>query len=145
MISEMEYIRYRSSPPDHARKAYEEGYFVEAIQVLHGFIESQARALLMLVGRVHFGTQFSDTWDTTDEIPYKDVIKALLAVGQVSKQECADLLQINSMRNKMIHQIFKEPYEKAHPGLPKDQYDKVFQQALEWADLMGEKGDIIIE
>ena len=141
----MKYIQIRDWPPDHAHEACEKGYFVEAIQVLHGWIECQARGLLMLVGSVHFSTDLAETWDSVDEMPYKDVVKALLAVGQLTKQESADLLQINSVRNKMIHQVFKDPHEKKHPGFPKAEYDRVFKQALQWADRMREKNEAIIE
>ena len=44
IMKKMEYIRIRDWPPDHAYEAYKRGYFVEAIQVLHGYIENQAFA-----------------------------------------------------------------------------------------------------
>jgi len=144
-MNEMEYIKIRDWPPDHAYEAYQKGYYVEAMQVLHGWIEAQARGLLMLIGSVHFSTKLADTWDSVDEMAYKDVIKALLAVGQITKQESAELLHINSVRNKMIHQIFKEPYEKIHHGFPKREYDQVFKRAMRWADTMREKNETIIE
>ena len=144
-MKEDKYIRIDGWPSDHAHEAYEKGYYVEAIQVLHGYIENQARSLLVLVGSVHFSTKQSETWDTVDEIAYKDVIKALLAVGQITKQESLDLLQVNSVRNKMIHRLFKEPYVYAHPGFPKEEYDRVFKQAMLWADRMREKTEEIIE
>ncbi len=140
----MEYIRIRGWPPDHAHEAYEKGYFVEAIQVLHGWIESQARELLMLIGSIHFHTKLADTWNYVDEMSYKDVVKALLVVGQVTTEESADLLRINSARNKMIHQIFKEPYEKLHKGFPKPEFDRVFKDAMKWADRMSEKSDELV-
>jgi len=143
-MKEAEYIRIRDWPPDHAHETYEKGYYVEAIQVLHGWIEAQARGLLMLVGSVHFSTELADTWDSVDEMSYKDVIKALLAVVQLSKQEIVDLLRINSVRNKMIHQIFKEPYEKIHKGFLKSEFDLVFRDAMLWADKMREKNEDIV-
>lgn len=145
IMTDNEYIKIRDWPPDHARDAYNRGFFVEAIQVLHGWIECQARGLLKLIGSVHFSTDLDDTWDSVDEIPYKDIIKVLLAVGQITKNESADLLQINSFRNKMIHQIFKDPLEKIHYGVPKQEYDDIFKQAMHWADLMLEKNEAIIE
>jgi hypothetical protein len=141
----MEYIRIRDWPPDHAYEAYQKGFYVEAMQVLHGWIEAQARGLLMLVGSVNFSTELADTWDSVEEMPYKDVVKALLALGQITKQESANLLKINSVRNKMIHRIFKEPYEKIHHGFPKPEYDRIFQEAMRWADRMREKNEAIIE
>ena len=144
LMKKKEYIRIRDWPTDHAREAYEKGYFVEAIQVLHGWIETQARSLLMLVGNVYFSTKQAETWDSVNEIGYKDVVKALLAVGQITKHESSDLLQINSARNKMIHQIYREPYEKVHLGFLKSEYDRIFQQAMQWAERMSEKNENII-
>jgi len=117
---------------------------VEAIQVLHGWIEAQARSLLTLVGSLHFNARLADTWDSVDEMPYKDVVKALLAVGQLTKEEAADLLRINAVRNKMIHQIFKDPYEKIHKGFPKHEFDKVFSDAMRWADRMCFKNEELV-
>ena len=144
-MKEDEFIKIRGLPIDHAREAYQNGYYVEAIQVLHGYIEIMARGLLILVGSTHFSTDMAETWDSVDEMPYKDVVKALLAVGQISKEETTDLLRINSVRNRMIHQLFKEPYEKIHNGFPKSEYDRVFQEAIAWAEKMGLKNLEIIE
>jgi hypothetical protein len=144
LMKEIEYIKINEWAPDYADNAYHEGYFVEAIQVLHGWIEIQARSLLMLVGSTHFSTKLSDTWDTIDEIPYKDVVKSLFAVGQLTKQELDELLLINSSRNKMIHQIYKDPYDKIHHGFPKDDYDYAFKRTMVWADKMREKNETII-
>jgi len=140
-----EYIRIREWPSKHALKAYNEGFYVEAIQVLHGFIENQARSLLMLHGAVKSGTDLSDTWDIVDEIPFKDIVKALFAIGQFSKDDLNELLQLNSLRNKMIHRIFKEPYEKEYKGYPKEDYDKLFESALQWSEKIMEMNEAIIE
>jgi len=139
------YIRIKEWPPDYAYKAYQKGYYVEAIQVLHGYIENQARSLLMLVGSVHFSTDLADTWDTVDEMSYKDVVKALFAIGQLNKREVTDLLQINSARNKMIHRLFKEPYEKIYEGFPIQEYDRIFRKATRWAIRMLQKNEKIID
>jgi hypothetical protein len=129
-----EYIRIRNWPPEHAQKAYDSGFYIEAMQVLHGWIECQARGLLMLVGSVHFNTQFSDTWDAVDQMAYKDVMTALLAVGQLNKQDVDELMTINSTRNKLIHQYFRDPHEKEFSGFPRVEYDRVFSAALTWSD-----------
>ena len=84
-MKEDEFIKIRGLPIDHAREAFQNGYYVEAFQVLHGYIEAMARGLLMLVGSVHFSTVPAETWDTVDEMPYKDIVKALFAVGQITK------------------------------------------------------------
>jgi len=138
------FIRIKGSPTEYARRAYDTGFFVEALQVLHGWIECQARGLLMLIGSVRFNTVLAETWDSVDEISYKDIIKVLLAIGQITKEESIELIQINSTRNKIIHQIFKDPYEKTHDGFPKKEYDRVFQIALFWADKMIQKNEELV-
>ena len=59
----MEYIKSSKVPDERAQKAYEAGYYIEAIQTLHGFIENQARSFLMLVGCVYCNSKQKETWD----------------------------------------------------------------------------------
>jgi hypothetical protein len=141
----MEYIRIRDWPPEHASRAYDAGFFVEALQVLHGWVEVQARGLLIMVGSKHFNTPQSEIWDLVDQIPYKDVIKTLLVVGQVTKEEAETLLRINAVRNKLVHQIFKDPYEKRYEGIPRVEYDSAYKDARLWADKMLGKNEGLVE
>ncbi len=143
--NKQEYIRIKEWPSKHALKAYKEGYYVEAIQVLHGFIENQARSLLMLHGAVKSGTDLSQTWDIVDEVPLKDIVKVLFAMGAFNEDEMNELLQLNSLRNKIIHRIYNEPYEKQYKGFPKVDYDRVFEIALNWSDKIREMNEDIIE
>ena len=108
----MEYIRRKGWPTDCAKKAYDEEYFAEAIQTLHGWLESQSREMLKLVGSIYFNTKLSDTWDITDEISLGNILKVLFILGQITKEEYEGMQRLNAMRNKIIHQMFKEPYEK---------------------------------
>lgn len=139
-----EFIKIDEWPPDYAQRAYDAGFLIEAIQVLHGWIECQARGLLMLVGSVHFSTDFADTWDAVDQMAYKDVVIALLAIGQFTKKDADDLLKINSTRNRMIHQVFKDPHEKQHDGFPCAEYNLVFKEALNWSQRILEKREALI-
>ena len=87
----MEYIKKRGWPPDCAQDAYDNAYFIEAIQVLHAWLECKCRELVMLVGAVYFDAELSDTWDIVDGISFKDTVKILFALNQISKQEFEDL------------------------------------------------------
>ncbi|SIS16506.1 hypothetical protein SAMN05878276_2752 [Aquipseudomonas alcaligenes] len=51
----------------------------------------------------------------------------------------------NSMRNKIIHQIFKEPYEDIHDGVPRAEYDAVFRRTLEQIEFFTRKNEDIVE
>jgi len=135
----MEYIKNRGWPPEVAKKAYNDGYYAEAIQTLHGWLESQCREMLKIVGSVHFQTNLSDTWDITDEISLNNIIKTLFVLGQITKEEYEGLQELNTVRNKIIHQMFKEPYDKEFKGILKEQYDTVFNRSLEYSQLLQEK------
>jgi len=141
----MDYIKLDIWPTDHAKKAYENGYFIEAIQVLHSWIECQSRSLLMLVGSIYFDIELSNIWDIIDTIAYKDVVKTLFSLGQLTKNDLNSLLELNSLRNKIIHQFIKEPYKKEYKGIPKKLYDRVFNQSLEYAEIISNKNEKIIE
>ena len=135
----MEYIKNKGWPPERAKKAYNDGYFAEAIQILHGWLESKCREMLKIIGSSHFKTNLSDTWDITDEISLNNIIKILFVLGQITREEYEGMQELNTMRNKIIHQMFKEPYEKEFKGILKEEYDTVFNRSLEYSQLMDEK------
>ena len=89
----MEYINNRQWPTDRAKKAYDNGYFAEAIQTLHGWLESQSQEMLKLVGCRYFKTNLSDTWDITDEISLSNILKVLFVLGQITKEEYDKLIK----------------------------------------------------
>ena len=140
----VKFIQLKESPNEAAQSAYDAGYFVEAIQILHGWMESQARQLVMLVGAIHFDAKQSDTWDLTDTIRFSICVKVLFILNQITKPEYDDLTELNQMRNKIIHNLCKEPYELAYIGVPKSGYNKVFKRTLEQIDLLSRKCEQII-
>jgi len=141
----VKFIRLKGAPDEAAQSAYDAGHYVEAIQILHGWMENQAQSLLMLVGAVHFDAKQSDTWDLTDTISFSACAKVLFILNQITKLEYNELTELNKMRNKIIHKLFKEPYEFAYEGIPKSDYDKVFKRTLEQLYLLTRKCEQIIE
>lgn len=121
----MEYIKLNGLPDKKAKEAYEKGYYIEAIQILHGFLENQCQSLFMLVGFVHFNAKQEETYDLTDTIKLHSIIKNLYILNQISKKEYTWLNDLNTMRNKVTHQICKEPYEKEYLGIQKKEFDKI--------------------
>ena len=83
----MEYIKPKSLPDTLAKRAYKEGHYVEAIQHLHGFLENQARSLLMLVGCVHFNAKQKETWNLSDTISLNNALKVLRILNQITQEE----------------------------------------------------------
>ena len=140
-----QFIKHVGDPRSLAEEAYRQGFYVEAIQILHAFLENQARSLFMLVGCVHFNAKQKDTWDVADGFSFHECLKALFVLNQISKQELGEFKMFNSMRNKIIHQIFKEPYEDIHDGVPRAEYDAVFRRTLEQIEFFTRKNEDIVE
>ncbi len=55
-------------PLDRADKAYVNGSKIEAIQILHNYIEFKMQEVLMLIGSVHFDAELSKTWAMPDDL-----------------------------------------------------------------------------
>jgi hypothetical protein len=140
-----QYITYRDDPRKLAEQAYQQGFYVEAIQILHAYLENQAQSLLMLVGCVHFNAEQEDTWGIADSFSFLQCVKALFVLNQITKDQFSEFSEFNSLRNKVVHQIFKEPYEHAHEGVPKDDYDMIFKRTLDQIDFFTRKNEDIIE
>lgn len=140
----MEYIRPKDMPDELAQKAYDDGYYIEAIQVIHGWLENQARSFLMLVGCVHFKSEQRDTWDLAATVSLNDTLKVLRILNQISEQELSRFKKFNSLRNKIVHQYFKSPYEKEYLGIPKKEYDEVFKETIREAYFFTEKCESIV-
>lgn len=138
------YIKCNEPPHEMAQKSYEGGYYIEAIQVLHTWLENQARSYLMLVGCVHFKAEQKDTWDLSDTLSLNDTLKVLRVLNQITGSEYSDFKRFNSLRNKIVHQYFKEPYEKEYLGVPMREYDEVFQGTLSQAYFFTQKCEQIV-
>lgn len=141
----MEYIKPETTPDEAAVEAYENGHFIEAIQLLHTWLENQAQQLLMLVGSVHFEAKLKETWDITDELSFNNCIKVLFILNQISYDEYNEFRELNSMRNKIIHQVYREPYGKEFEGIRKNQFDKVYKITLDQVYFFTDKSTKIIE
>jgi|SRR6478735_3516598 len=135
------FIRINEWPTEYAIKAYESKHYVEAIQVIHGFIENKLQELLILTGSVDFNKEMEDTWDIANQIKLNDCAKVLYVIGQINQTEFQNILNFNSMRNKVIHQLFKEPYDKAIKGVPLNEYDIVYKNGLELCDILQAKSE----
>jgi hypothetical protein len=143
----MEYIKLdhkKGMPDEQAQKAYDDGYYIEAIQVMHGWLENQARSFLMLVGCMHFNSEQSYTWDLSDTVSLNETLKVLRILNQISEQEFCSFKKFNSLRNKIVHQYFKSPYDKEYLGVPKKEYDEVFEETIREAYFFTEKCESIV-
>jgi len=124
-------VIFKAYPPDHAEMAYKAGYFVEAIQVLHGWIEMKLQELLLLSRHKNLKNGYSEIWDSAFGIPLVQVAKVLLVVGKIDKTTFDAVSKFNSMRNKIIHKIFYEPYDGPRPEISKAEYNRAFDFGVE--------------
>ncbi len=126
------YIRITESPLEHADKAYKAGFYVEAIQVLHGAIEFKLREMLMLIGSVYFDAKLKETWDLADQSSLINAANTLHILGQLTRDDLNELVEVNRCRNELIHKIFHEPYEKSWFGYPVQKYQRIYSIAKKW-------------
>ncbi len=117
-------------PIEHIQKAYSDGYYVEAMQVLHGFLELQLRELIY-VGKKDKGPH--DHYDlaisSMFEISFTAALKVLFIQKIISKDERDKLQHLNRARNNMIHKIYTED-NNGSKGYSKSEYDKALKNGL---------------
>ncbi|MBI5074767.1 MAG: hypothetical protein HZB62_06325 [Nitrospirae bacterium] len=127
-------------PSAHAKKAYADGYYIEAIQVEHACIERQLRELLFLT-RTKPGPHdnFDLAYDSMLEIPFNTSVKVLFIQKTISQRVRDRLLAFNKTRNNIIHKIFFDSASGDWHGYPKTQYDRAFKDGLNLMNLLEDK------
>lgn len=123
-------ISFDIYPPDHAERAFEDGYYIEALQTLHIWMESKIQEWLLLSKHGNSRVSQREVWDAAFSIPLINAIKALFIVGKMPENLYQDVCKFNSMRNKVIHRLFIEPYDGEMPSVRFDEYRKVFKNGI---------------
>jgi hypothetical protein len=125
------YIHIDYFPYDYAKKAYDDGYFIEAIQVIHGCIERQLCELIFH-NRSTPGphANFDLAYDLMLEVSLNVAVKVLFIQKVLSQKERDNILNFNKTRNNIIHKIYFDTSNGAWQGYPKSQYDKAFDDGL---------------
>jgi len=142
---EEDVIRIKEWPTDYARNAYKRKHYIEAIQVLHGFIETKLQELLILTGTIDYKKETLEIWDIANQISLIHCVKVLFILGQISQKEYQSILKFNSMRNQIVHRLFHETYDQGVKGVSKKDFDEVFNQGLSLSDLLQRKTEERIE
>jgi hypothetical protein len=140
----MKYIKWKEYPTDHAVRAYREGFFLEAIQVLHTFLEAKMRDLFMVSRHGNLSGGYREIWDVTQELGFNVLARALFASGKLTKKEYNQFQQFNSLRNKVVHKFFWEPYDKDYKGVPKKEYDQLFQVGMKLVEGVERKAGLLL-
>jgi len=127
-------------PSEHANKAYDDGYYIEAIQVVHACIERQLREMLFLTRRKPGPHEnFDLAYDLMLEIPFNTAVKVLFIQKTISQRVRDRLLAFNKTRNNIIHKIFFDASSGDWQGYPKAQYDRAFKDGLKLMNLLEDK------
>jgi len=125
------FIRVDYIPDKHAKKAYSKGYFIEAIQVIHGCIERQLRELIFAQGNSKPHENFDLAVDSMYEVSFNTAVKVLFIQKAISKKIRDRLLNFNKTRNGIIHKIYFDTASSSWKGFPKSQYDSAYKDGLE--------------
>lgn len=140
-----DFIRIKKWVTEHAKEAYDTENYIEAIQVLHGWIENKLQELLILSGSIDHNSEMSKIWDVANQINLINSARVLYVLSQISESEYQRITKFNSLRNQVIHKIYHEPYEKIYEGVPKKQYDEVYNIGVKLADQLQKKTEDKIE
>jgi len=129
-----EYIRITKWPAEHAQDAYEKGFYIEALQTLHGWMEVKLRELLQLqcVGKESHKNEneSAKAWKMTHELSLNQISKALYITGDLPESTLNKILSFNRIRNNLTHKLFYDPYEKDYDGILKEEYDAAFEDGI---------------
>ncbi len=130
-----EYIKIRKWPADHAQEAYDAGYYIEALQTLHGWMEVKLRELLHMqrakpdaCGK---DKDWARSWNMSNDLSLNNIAKALFVVGPLPEDTLNRILSFNRVRNNLIHKLYLDPYEEPFLGIPKEEYDVAFRDGID--------------
>ncbi|MFT5250547.1 MAG: hypothetical protein ACJAUV_001021 [Flavobacteriales bacterium] len=140
-----EFIKIRTWVTEHAQSAYDNKYYIEAIQVLHGWIENKLQEILILTGSIDYSVDSGKTWGIANQINLIAAAKMLFIISKLNEDEYQKLTKFNRLRNQVIHKIYHEPYENIYEGVPKKQYDEVFNLGMNLAEQLQRKTEKMIE
>jgi hypothetical protein len=121
-------------PPDHAVQARNAGYFIEAIQVLHFWLEVKLQEWLLLGRHGNVRTSISTVYDSAFSIPLIQAAKALFVLGKMNKTTFDAVYRFNSMRNRVIHKLFHRTYDKVGPTVDIAEFSKAFDFGIQLSD-----------
>jgi len=130
----MEYIKIQGNPLRLVRQIYDQGFYSEAIHVLHAYIENQARSLLVGLGHSHFNCELRSVVAISELISVNDCIAVLCVLNQISSEKFEEINKTMLKYPKFARKIFKTPYEEIYVGLNKQDYDEFFDSMLSIAN-----------
>ena len=104
----------KDSPSEHSYKAYEEGYYFEAVAVLHGHVEREMKSLfhtyfLKMHKEPIPANWYAETYDANDRLSFIMIAHVLFVISLITKNEFDILVSFNSLRNTLMHRFYSAP------------------------------------
>ncbi len=127
-------IWFDAYPPEHAQRACDAGYYVEALQVLHLWLEVKLQEWVLLSRHKNIRGSYKTVWDSAFSIPFFQAVRMLFVTGKMPKQTYDAANRFNAMRNKVIHRLFHAPYEGGAPSVGIAEYQAAFKIGMKLSD-----------
>jgi hypothetical protein len=127
-------IQFEAYPPDHAAAARRAGYYVEAIQVLHSWIEAKLQEWLLLSRHGSIRGSLETVWEAAVGMSLLQVAKALFVTGKMNKSTFDAVCRFNAKRNQVIHKLFYEGYDTPAPSISMSEYSAAFEYGMRLAN-----------
>jgi len=124
---------------------YNSKNYIEAIQVLHGWIENKLQEILILTGANDHGSEMKTVWNIANQINLVTCVHVLFVLSQLSENEYQMIIKFNGLRNQLIHKIYNDPYEEINQGFPKEKYDEGYKIGIELADILQIKTELRLQ
>ncbi|SDE84253.1 hypothetical protein SAMN05421636_10811 [Pricia antarctica] len=127
-------ITFKGIPSDHSYQAYKDGYYFEAIVVLHGHIEGEMKSLFHMYSLNKCKESipknwFAETYDANDRLSFIMIAHVLFVVSLITKNEYDVLVGFNTLRNTMMHRFYSAPYEGMNKGVSKKKFHSCIKSA----------------
>jgi hypothetical protein len=95
------------------------------------WIEVKLQELLLISRHKNLNCNYSELWESAFSIPLLQNTKVLFVIGKINRTTFESIRSFNSMRNKIIHKLFHEDYDKGVKKIKLEEYDKAFKYGME--------------
>jgi hypothetical protein len=112
-------------PLTHAQTAYNDGYYIEGMQILHANLEISLRIFLLMI-RKENGAESQEIEDILAEFNYTRCTKLLFILGSIDKNLFDNLVDFHKWNNFIISKLLLPVYKEDVPQVSIEQYDRAF-------------------
>ncbi len=109
----------------HIEEAYEKGFYLEAITIIHVDLEFFMRQIILLNANINMDSVSDKKWNLIHEIRYIQLAKLLFALDFIDENIYNELQTFNKTRNRIVHDLFNLSYKKK--GISKKTLDQHFE------------------